>query len=179
MLNVGGILDKAGISPNTLTVIGVFLSAVVAVVLGTGSFIAGGFLTLAAGVFDMLDGAVARAGNRVSTFGGFLDSTLDRYSEAVLLFGLLIYFLRVDNDLACALIYAAIVGSILTSYARARAEASGIKNDAGFFQRTERVILLGVLLIFHIPMVALWILAVGSNLTALYRIYAVYRQTRK
>ncbi len=177
MLAIGQRLVKTGITPNMLTVSGLVLNALVAIVLGSGHFFFGGILTLIAGIFDMLDGAVARAGNKVSTFGGFLDSTLDRYSEAVLLFGLMVHFLIVADPVAVALIYATMVGSILTSYARARAEAAGLKNESGLFQRPERVILLGALLIFQIPVVALWILAVGSNLTAIYRVYAAYRQT--
>lgn len=177
MLNVGVRLDKHGISPNSLTVVGLLLNGLVALVLATGHYTIGGILTLLAGIFDMLDGAVARAGNRISTFGGFLDSTLDRYSEAILMFGLLIHFLRSGNMTGSALIYAATVGALITSYARARAEAAGLKNESGFFQRPERVILLGVLLIFEHPVIALWILAVGTNLTAVYRIWAVYRAT--
>lgn len=177
-LEIGRRLARTGVSPNVLTVIGLLLNTLVALILGSGHFILGGAMTLLAGGFDMLDGAVARAGNRVSVFGGFLDSTLDRYSEAVLMFGLLIYFLQAHNSTAIALIYVTMVGSIMTSYTRARAEAAGLKNDSGFFQRTERVVLLGALLLLQRPIVALWILAIGTNLTAAYRVYAVYRATR-
>ncbi len=172
---IGKALSRSGVSPNTVTVLGLLLNALVAVVLASGSFLVGGFLVLLAGMFDMLDGAVARAGGKVSVFGGFLDSTLDRYSEAVLFLGLLVYFTRASDSVAVVLIYITMVGSIMTSYARARAEASGLKNDSGLFQRTERVVLLGLCLIFQAPLLALWTLSIGTNLTAAYRVYAVYK----
>ncbi len=172
---VGGILHKRGVSPNTVTVVGLLLNALVAVVLSGGNYVLGGVLTLVAGSFDMLDGAVARAGNRVSRFGGFLDSTLDRYSEAVMLLGLLVHFLRIDSPTNVFLIYVTAVGSLMISYTRARAEAAGIRNEVGLFARPERVILLGVCLLFGKPEVALWILAVGTNVTAAQRVYHVYR----
>lgn len=175
---IGKVLARTGISPNTVTVIGLLLNAVVAVVLASGNFVLGGLLALLAGAFDSLDGAVARAGGKVSVFGGFLDSTLDRYSEAVLLLGLLVYFTRADDSLAVALVYITMVGSIMTSYTRARAEAAGLKNESGVFQRTERVILLGALLLLGRPLLAMWILAIGTNITAAYRVYAVRRATR-
>lgn len=172
---IGKALSRSGVSPNTVTVLGLLLNALVALVLASGSFLVGGFLVLLAGMFDMLDGAVARAGGKVSVFGGFLDSTLDRYSEAVLFLGLLVYFTRASDSVAVVLIYITMVGSIMTSYARARAEASGLKNDSGLFQRTERVVLLGLCLIFQAPLLALWTLSIGTNLTAAYRVYAVYK----
>ena len=177
ILDIARHVIKTGISPNALTVIGLLLNVLVAAILASGSFFIGGCLTLFAGMFDMLDGAVARAGNRVSVFGGFLDSTLDRYSEAVLMGGLMIYFLGRDERTAVLLIYAALVGSLMISYTRARSEAAGLKNEAGVFARPERVILLGALLILNMPVLALWILAIGTNLTAAHRVYHVYRVT--
>lgn len=174
-LRVGRSLHRSGVSPNALTVTGFLLSAFVAWVLSGGNYLAGGLLILFAGSFDMLDGAVARAGNRVSVFGGFLDSTLDRYSEAVLLLGLLVHFLRVGNDTAVVLTYITIIGSLMISYTRARSEAAGLKNESGLLARPERVVLLGVLLVLGAPVVALWILAVLSNFTAAQRVYHVYK----
>jgi CDP-diacylglycerol--glycerol-3-phosphate 3-phosphatidyltransferase len=174
-LSVGQLVAKTGVSPNTITVLGFLFNGVVAVMLARGSLVAGGLLTLVAGAFDMLDGAVARASSKVSVFGGFLDSTVDRYSEAVLFLGLLVYFLNAGNATAVVLIYAAIVGSLMISYARARAEAAGVKNEAGLLARPERVVLLGALLVLGYPVWALWILAIGTNLTAVQRIYHFYR----
>lgn len=174
-LRVGYTLHRSGVSPNALTVTGFLLSLFVAWVLSGGHYFLGGLLILFAGSFDMLDGAVARAGDRVSVFGGFLDSTLDRYSEAVLLLGLIVHFLRTGNDAAVALTYVTIIGSLMISYTRARSEAVGLKNESGLLARPERVVLLGVLLVFGVPVVALWILAIGTNLTAAQRVYHVYR----
>ncbi|MDP9351827.1 MAG: CDP-alcohol phosphatidyltransferase family protein [Chloroflexota bacterium] len=176
-LRVGRSLHRYGVSPNALTVSGFLLSAFVAWVLSGGNYLAGGLLTLFAGSFDMLDGAVARAGNRVSVFGGFLDSTLDRYSEAVLLLGLVVHFLRTGNDTAVVLTYLTIIGSLMISYTRARSEAAGLKNESGLLARPERVVLLGVLLVLGAPVIALWILAVLTNFTAAQRVYHVYKAT--
>ena len=175
VLGLGRGLNSFGVSPNAVTVAGLLLNAYVGWVLAGGDYFVGGILTLLAGSFDMLDGAVARAGNKVSKYGSFLDSTLDRYSEAVLLLGLLVHFLRRGNDTAVVLIYVTVVGSLMISYTRARSESLGVKNEAGLFARPERVVLLGALLILGYPVWALWILAVGTNLTAAQRVYHVYK----
>ncbi len=174
-LRVGKALYRTGISPNAITVTGLILNALVALVLAGGNYTIGGICVWLAGSFDMLDGAIARASSRVTRFGGFLDSTLDRYSEAVLLIGLLWHFLQTGNDTAVMLTYITFVGSIMISYTRARSEALGVRNEAGLFARTERVVILGALLIIGQPVIALWILAIGTNLTAAQRIYHVYR----
>jgi len=179
-LIVGKVIARTGVSPNTLTVLGLLLNVLVALLLAWGYFLPGGLLALVAGSFDMLDGAVARSANKSSIFGGFLDSTLDRYSEAVMLFGLLVFYVRDGSSMsAILLIYATIVGSLMISYARARAEAAGLKNEAGILARPERVILLSFFLILGKPVWALWVLAIGTNLTALQRIYHVYRITNR
>ena len=177
--NVGLVLARTNLSPNWFTVVGLLLNMIVAAVLASGNLVLGGVLMLGAGAFDMLDGAVARATQQITRFGGFLDSTLDRYSEAVIYFGLLVYFERVHTDhTAVLLIYAAAVGSLMVSYARARAEAAGVKAEVGLFARPERVVLLAVFLLFQQPVWALAILAVLTNATALQRIRHVWRVTR-
>ncbi|MDI3339382.1 MAG: CDP-alcohol phosphatidyltransferase family protein [Sphaerobacter sp.] len=176
---IGLVLARTNLSPNAFTVLGLLLNLVVAVVIGTGNLVAGGILALVAGAFDMLDGAVARVTNRITRFGGFLDSTLDRYSEAVVYGGLLVYLLRSQaGDLALLLLYATVVGSLMVSYARARAEAAGLKAEVGFFARPERVILLAVCLIAGRPVWALGILALLTNVTTLQRILHVWQATR-
>ncbi len=175
MFGVGRSLDRLGVSPNALTLSGLLLNALAALVLARGEYVLGGVLTLVFAAFDMLDGAVARAGNKVSVFGGFLDSTIDRYSEAVVLLGLLWHFLRVGNDTAVVLVYVTIVGSLMISYTRARSEAAGLKNEAGLLARPERVVILGALLLLGRPEWALWVLAAGTNLTAAQRVYHVYK----
>lgn len=174
---VGQALARTGISPNVLTTVGCLLNFGVAAVIAIGYLNLGGFLILFAGAFDMLDGALARAAKRATTFGAFLDSTLDRYSEAAIFLGVFIEA-ALRSDLQVQLLaYAAAIGSLMVSYARARAEGLGLRSSVGLFQRPERVILLGVGLIFGLEVYALWVLAVLTNVTALHRILHVRRLT--
>ena len=173
------LLTRSGISPNSITILGFLLSCVVAWVLATGHFFLGGFLTLLSGAFDMLDGAVARLTGKSSRFGALLDSTVDRFSEGVLFIGLLAYYVERGSYQEVILVGAAMVGSFMTSYVRARAEGLGLKCEVGIFTRPERVILLAIGLIFNQMLVILWILAVLSNLIAVQRLLHVRRQLRK
>lgn len=178
-LGIGEVLSRAGLTPNMVTTIGVLLSLVVAVVIASGNLIAGGILFLIASGFDMLDGAVARAAGTVTKFGGFLDSTLDRYSETIVLFGVLYYLLQTPDAMVGALlVFAATTGSLLISYARARAEAAGFHASVGLLARPERVVILAIGLLFGQLLPALWILAIGTHLTVFMRIYHVWRITR-
>ena len=168
LLRVGSFLARSKLSPNWFTIVGLLLNIVVAVIIASGNLLLGGILLIGAGLFDMLDGAVARASNRITPFGGFLDSTLDRYSEAVIYLGLLIYFQHHHaGSYAIPLVYATAIGSLMVSYARARAEAAGVGAEVGIFARPERVILLAVFLIVNRPILAVWILAVLTNFTAI------------
>ena len=176
------LLAKTGLSPNALTLFGFAVTLAVAWVLSTGRFFSGGLLVLFSGAFDFLDGALARATGRSTKFGAFLDSTLDRFSDAALFLGLLAYYASQGSHYQVILIGAALTGSLATSYTRARAEGLGLKDEVGLFTRTERIILLAIgLIIGHwhsdAMTVVLWIIAVLSNLTALQRIYHVWRQT--
>lgn len=168
-------LGRTGITPNMLTVVGLALNVAVAVVLAAGYLTIGGALLLVAGAFDMLDGALAKATNQTTLFGAFLDSTLDRYSEIVVFFGLLLYLQATGQTLEAGLVYAAAVGSLLVSYARARAEALGFNCEVGMLARPERVIVLAAGLLVGYPAVALWVLAVMTNITAMQRILHVWR----
>jgi CDP-diacylglycerol--glycerol-3-phosphate 3-phosphatidyltransferase len=134
-------------------------------------------LIIIVGLLDAMDGTLARMMGRTSRFGAFLDSTLDRYSEAVIFLGLFIYLSGQNQRLEMILIYATMVGSLMVSYARARAEGIGVPLKDGLFTRFERVFLLVVGLLFNQLTVVLWILAVFSNFTALQRIYLVWRIT--
>jgi CDP-diacylglycerol--glycerol-3-phosphate 3-phosphatidyltransferase len=173
------LLAKTGLSPNVLTVAGLLLAFAVAWVLSSGRFFLGGFLVLLSGAFDLLDGAVARASGRTTTFGALLDSTFDRLSEAALFMGLLAFYASEGSYQELLLVGAALVGSIMTSYVRARAEGLGLECDVGVFTRPERVILLAVGLIFNQMLVVLWIIAVLANLMAWQRLIYVWQQTRK
>lgn len=176
LLAIGTFLARLGFTPNLLTIIGVVLNLGVAIVIATGHPQIGGFLLLVASAFDMLDGAVARATGLTSDFGGFLDSTLDRYSEALVFGGVLIYLLDTkDWEIGAILVFVATVGALLISYARARAEAAGYKASVGLVARPERVILLALCLLIGKPLWALWILAVATHLTAMTRIIHVWR----
>jgi CDP-diacylglycerol--glycerol-3-phosphate 3-phosphatidyltransferase len=170
-------IGRTGISPNALTIMGFLLHLGVAYLLARGWFLWGGLAIVFAGIFDALDGAVARASNRVSKFGAFLDSNLDRFSEALLYFGLLLYYVRYGTTLYTILVYAAMIGSLMVSYARARAEGIGVQLREGMMTRFERLTILVVALVFNIVPVALWVLAILTNLTAVQRMYLVWRKT--
>lgn len=178
------IFVKTPITPNMLTLFGFVLNVIVAVLLVTGHLVAGGVMIIVAGLFDMLDGALAKITNRVSAFGAFLDSVVDRYSEAVILLGLLLfYYLEADAQglMKVVLIYAILFGSMMISYARARAEALNIHNEVGIMARPERILLLAVGLLFQTVLLlpVLWILAVGTQITALQRIVYVWQVTKR
>src|SRR5581483_3272725 len=182
-------LARLGVTPNMLTGIGLLLSIVTAAVIAQGFLFAGGWLVLFAGIFDMFDGAMARVQNAATTFGAFLDSTLDRYSESIILFGLLYYALQhpglqdklwpVANEQSWMITFAfiAVVGSLMVSYTKARAEGLGLECKTGLLARPERVVLLAIGLLTHTGIWALALLAVFSNITALERIISVWRTT--
>jgi len=171
-------LERTGISPNALTLIGFFLTVVVAVVLGTGQLLWGGLLLIFAALFDTLDGALARHAGKTTIFGAFLDSVMDRFSESVTLVALIWYFSgQADGRTPVILLAVTIVGSLMVSYTRARAEAVNIECKEGFFQRTERIIVLILGLVTGWMLPVLWILAIFTNITAVQRIYDVYRKT--
>lgn len=174
------LIAKTRVHPNVLTIIGFTLNIGVAILVAMEYLFIGGFLLIFSGLFDMLDGAVARITGKTSKFGAILDSTLDRFSEAAVLFGLLIYYLYPVSTEAVLLIFAILVGSIIISYVRAKAESLGLKCEVGLFTRPERVILLAIGLIFNQLLIyILWIMAIGTNLTALWRMLYVRHQTGK
>jgi CDP-diacylglycerol--glycerol-3-phosphate 3-phosphatidyltransferase len=172
-------LARRGVTPNTVTIIGFLFNIITAAVLASGHLSAGGALLFLSGVFDMLDGALARVTSRQTTFGAFLDSLLDRYSEATILLALIYIFTVRGNTPAVLLVYAVAVGSILISYARARAEGLGLDGKVGIAPRPERVLILGLGLLFTgaTTIAALAVLAVLTHATAMQRLYHVWRQT--
>lgn len=184
---VGRFFVKVGVTPNQLTLVGLALQAVVAVVIALGRLQLAGLLLVLFSIFDAFDGTVARLTGRVSKFGAFLDSTLDRYAEAVVLLGLLVYYTGMPGTRTeVLLIYASIVGSLLVSYTRAKAESLGIKCTEGILTRAERVALIVLGLVFSpytiwiLPnslTLVLWLLAILSNVTAVQRIWAVWTAT--
>ncbi len=172
------VLARLGFSPNMVTIIGLLLNASAALLLASGRLAWGGGVMLAAGIFDALDGSLARLTGRQTRFGAFLDSTLDRYSEAFVFAGLAWFYLSAGQRLPIMLIIASLVGSIMVSYARARAEGLGIECKGGLLTRFERVLLIGIALLAGLIQPALWLLAILTNLTAVQRIISVWRATR-
>lgn len=170
-------IGQTGISPNALTITGFLLNLGIAYMLARGLFFWSGLAIIFAGLFDALDGAVARASNKVSRFGAFLDSNLDRFSEAVVYFGLLLHYIQHGPTINTILVYAAIIGSLMVSYARARAEGIGVELKEGLLTRFERIAILVIALLLDVVPLALWVLAILTNLTAFQRMYLVWRKT--
>lgn len=168
-----------GLSPNALTLIGLAIACAAAVLAGLNNQLWAGVVLLVAGAFDLLDGAVARVSGRMQKYGAFLDSTADRYGEGVIYLGLLYLFLfHLHQELGGLLIGVAMLGSLLVSYVRARAQSLGFTCDAGWFARPERVVVTAAGLIIGQMLIAVWILAIATNLTALQRIWEVWKQHR-
>ncbi|MBP6212801.1 MAG: CDP-alcohol phosphatidyltransferase family protein [Pyrinomonadaceae bacterium] len=186
-------LASAGISPNILTGIGVTINIGCGVLFGMGFFFWAGIVLIVANLFDMLDGNVARLSGRVTKFGGFLDSTLDRLSDMVAFFGIMLFYAGNAPQHSLLNVFLAGVGlisSVMVSYATARSESLGVKANVGFLQRPERVVLLiiGALSTWNwesqsffanrMPQV-LWVLAVGSVWTLIHRMFFIWKEFRK
>ena len=173
-------LASAGVTPNMISVAGFAGNIVAACLAASGQFVAAGVLMLIFSGLDLLDGALARKTGTVTKFGAVFDSVLDRLSEAAVLGGLLYHYSQTGGQTEVVLCYAAIVGSIMVSYVRARAEGIGLELREGLFTRAERVILLAVALIIGHGVVlwALWILAVLSIFTAAQRVFTVWQRLR-
>ena len=141
---VATFLANLGLSPNAVTLAGLLVAGGAAYLLSIGQLWAGGIVLLASGVFDLFDGALARATGRESKFGALLDSVTDRVSEVVVLLGLLVFYLNRDSTEGVVLVYVALAGSIMVSYLRARSEGLGIECKVGVMTRPERVAALGL-----------------------------------
>ena len=174
-------LGSIGLTPNTLTLIGFFAMCGIGVLLAYGHFVLGGVLIVAAGIFDALDGSLARLTNRVTQFGAFLDSTTDRFAEGALYFGIMYWFLQQGSIYVAYLVFLTLLGSLMVSYTRARAEGIGVEMKEGLMTRFERIALLVIGLLLtaafgNAPiLVVLGILAVLTNATAVQRMWLVYR----
>ncbi len=167
------VLIRSGIHPNALTMVGLAISCIAGWVYGVGPLGWAATVLLLAGLFDMLDGAVAREGHRMSQFGAFLDSNVDRYAEIVVFVGIVWRF-RGDELTQVAALFA-ITGSLMVSYTKARAEGLGQEVSGGLLQRPERIVLLALGTWFGLIglKVVLWILAVLTNLTSIQRMVLV------
>jgi len=170
-------LGRLGISPDVLTALGYLFHLPAMYALAMGHLQLGVVLVALASLFDALDGAVAREMGQSSTFGAFFDSVVDRYSEGTIFFGLLLWYARNGGLQETILIYAAMLGSLMVSYARARAEGVGIQCKAGLFTRFERMVLIVIGLLALQVRLLLWALAIMTNLTAVQRVYLVWHAT--
>ena len=175
---IGGFLNRIGLMPNTMTILGLLGNTVGAVLLAQGRMTIGGLIILAMGPVDALDGTMARLRGEPSEFGAFVDSVTDRYSELVIFGGLLFYYIQQGHWMGALVTYVAAVGSVLVSYVRARASSLGYDTKVGILTRMERYLVLAPALVLNIPLVGLWIIAILANLTALQRIWDIRRQTR-
>src|SRR5438874_6632818 len=133
---------------------------------------------IGAGIFDMVDGRVARATGQVTTFGGFFDSVIDRYSDVALFFGLLVYYARANRFFYVVLVAIVMTGSVMVSYTRARAESLIGTCRVGFLERPERLVLVIIGAIFNRMAPVLWVIAVFSNITVIHRIYYTWQKTK-
>ncbi|MGH2448251.1 MAG: CDP-alcohol phosphatidyltransferase family protein [Chloroflexota bacterium] len=173
-------LARSGVSPNAVTLAGFIFNLITAAVIATNNLRLGGVLLLLSGLFDMLDGALARVSRRQSRFGAFLDSLLDRYSEAAILLAL-IYLFATQRDVGLVVLtFVVSAGSLLISYGRARAEGLGLTASVGIAPRPERVVILGIGLLLGGPVLvaALAVLAVLAHVTVVQRLYHVWLVTR-
>ena len=171
-------LAATGVEPNFLTFLGLVINIVAAYLFAKGRFPAAGGVMILAGLFDMVDGRVARAQGRVTKFGAYFDSVIDRYSDVGLYFGLLYYYASVNRSRYAILVGVAMAGSVMVSYARARAESLIPECKAGFFERPERIVLLIIGALSNKMPPALWLLAIGPNITVIHRIVHTWRETK-
>ena len=171
-------LHKIGLTPDIVTWIGLIINIAAAATVAMEHLLLGGILLLVAGLFDILDGALARFANKTTAFGAILDSTFDRLSEAILLCGLLVLDIRQENFTEIYLIFAVLVGSFLVSYVRARAEGMGIECRVGLFTRAERIIILALGLLVNQVFIALIVMALFSFVTFGQRMIYVFLKAK-
>jgi CDP-diacylglycerol--glycerol-3-phosphate 3-phosphatidyltransferase len=172
-------LALSKIHPNVLTFLGLVINIVAAVLLAAGQFRSAGFVIIGAGLFDMVDGRVARATNRVTRFGGFFDSVLDRYSDLGLLVGLLVWYGSINRSTYVVLTAVAMMGSVMVSYTRARAETEIPTCKVGFMERPERVVLMIIGALFLKMPQVLWVIAVLANLTVVHRMIFTWQESKR
>ena len=178
-------LALSRISPNVLTFIGLVINIVAAVLFGQANasngdkmFFYAGLVIFGAGIFDMVDGRVARATHQVTTFGAFFDSVIDRYSDIALFFGLLVYYARANHFFYVVLVGIVMTTSVMVSYTRARAESLIPSCKVGFLERPERIVLVIIGALFNRMAPVLWVIAVLSTVTVIHRMWYTYQQMK-
>jgi len=169
----------ANVHPTLLTLTGLLINVGAATCLGMGHWVSAGCLILMAGFFDVLDGAVARVSNKTTRFGGFLDSVIDRYSDTVLLIGLIWYYAIRANPAYVFIVCIVLMGCILIPYSRARAEVFINQCNIGLMERAERTILLALASMFDVMNIMLWVLAILTHVTVFQRIHYAWKEMQK
>jgi len=172
-------LALSKIHPNVLTFLGLLINIWAAWLFSRGQFRDAGLVVIGAGLFDMVDGRVARATDQVTRFGGFFDSVVDRYSDLALFIGLLVYYADINRNKYIVLTAIVMTGSVMISYSRARAENVVPRCKVGFLERPERVVLIIIGALFDHMAAVLWVLAVLSNVTVIHRMIYTYHEARQ
>ena len=182
----GAIIDRivrwlalSKIHPNVLTFIGLLINVGAAWLFAVGSFRWAGVVVICAGLFDMVDGRVARATKQVTRFGGFFDSVIDRYSDLGLYMGLLVYYASINRFFYIVLTAIVMTGSVMVSYSRARAENTIPKCKVGFLERPERIVLIIIGALTERMAPVLWVIAVLSNLTVIHRMIYTWQECKR
>ena len=171
-------LALSRINPNALTFLGLIINIVAAWQFARGRFLIAGLVVIGAGIFDLVDGPVARTTNRVTRFGGFLDSVVDRYSDLALYMGLLVYYASINRSFYIVLTAIVMTGSVMVSYTRARAENSIPSCKVGFLERPERIVLIIIGALTDRMAPVLWVIAILSNITVIHRMIYTWEQAR-
>lgn len=165
-------------NPNLFTLLGFLAALIASFLIIKGIWVWAGLTVILSGLLDLLDGVIARKLEKVTTFGGFFDSVIDRYSDLLLLLGLTVYYLNRGDSSLLVLTLVVSIGVALVPYARAKAEAIGVGCTVGWMERAERIILFSLGLLFDWMGPVLWILAILTHFTVLQRIYYVWKQLR-
>lgn len=167
-------LMKSGLTPNALTLIGLIVNLFAAFFLAAGFHRMAGLILILANSFDVLDGALARVSNRITRFGDFFDSTIDRYSDLILYSGLIVFYSLKQDLFYVILVCIVAIGSVTTSYVRAKAQnVISVKCDVGFMERPERIVTLIIAALFNHIYIALWVLAITTHLAVIHRVLYV------
>ncbi len=174
--SIGAFLNRTGLHPNTITLLGLAGTTVGAYYLAIGKITIGAWILLASVLVDAFDGTMARLRGEPSDFGAFVDSVSDRYAELITFGGLLYFFLKQNNHLAVMVTFIAAAGSVFVSYVKARAEGLNFTAKVGILTRVERYLVLIPLLVFNQPFIAVCLIAVLGNITAFQRIFHVRAQ---
>lgn len=191
------LFTRWNLNPNTFTVWGLVITTAGTVVLFMDRSLINltGALILAGGICDIIDGKLARNSGRVTKFGALFDSSVDRYSEVIMYFGIAAFYVRAGDFLLSVMTFIALGGSTMVSYVRARAEGLGFESKVGYMQRPERVVAIGIGALFYFPLfhinmfhvadfpvtlldIAIWLVAILANITAIQRLYHVYKQSK-